>query len=397
MATVKILLNIYKKSKRGDYPLVVQVIKFRKKKIIYLDKRIEKQYWDFNKNTLKRNHPYYKSLYSFIIKKKLEIEEKILEIEERNPECTIDEIVDYLKNNKSIAYVFWYWEKTINMLFQIGKNGNANAYKNTYFSFKKFRKNKDLSFNELNYSMVKKYENFLLENGVQTNGISFHMRTLRALYNRAIKDDIANKSNYPFEKYSIKREKTIHRALSKEEMKKIRDVVLDDKSLIVARDYFMFSFYTQGMSFIDIALLKVKNLHNSRLQYRRAKSKSLLTVKLIPQAIEIINKYIDKSNPENYIFPIIQHEDRSYIEYKNAMRLINKKLKKIGLLVNTSIPLTTYVARHSWATIAKRSGISTAIISEGMGHETEKVTQVYLDSFENDVVDKANEIITSLI
>ncbi|RLD83417.1 MAG: hypothetical protein DRJ10_03555 [Bacteroidetes bacterium] len=180
-------------------------------------------------------------------------------------------------------------------------------------------------------------------------------------------------------------------------MKNIRDLKLTDESLLLAKDYFMFSFYTQGMNYIDIAYLKVKNLHKDRLQYRRAKTGTNFTIKLIPEAIQIIERYIDKIKPNSFIFPAVQHENKKFAEYKNALRLTNKKLNKIGELTNCSIPLTTYVARHSWATIAKRGGISTSVTSEGMGHETEHITQVYLDSFGSEVLDDANKRIADLL
>ena len=110
--------------------------------------------------------------------------------------------------------VFVFWEVVIDELVRTGKIGNSKAYINTFSIFKKFRKEKDLTFNELNYNMVKKFDTYMLEQGLQVNGISFHMRTLRALYNRAVKDGGASKNNYPFEKYKIKREKTVHRALT---------------------------------------------------------------------------------------------------------------------------------------------------------------------------------------
>ncbi|MCD4664245.1 MAG: tyrosine-type recombinase/integrase, partial [Bacteroidales bacterium] len=201
---------------------------------------------------------------------------------------------------------------------------------------------------------------------------------------------------YPFEKYKIKREKTVHRALTKKEVKRIRDLEFEDIYMKLAQNLFMFSFYTRGMSFIDIAYLQVKNLHNDRLQYRRAKTGQMFTIKLTTEAKDIVHKYADLSKKDNYLFTIVQHEEKKFTEYKNAMRLTNKKLKEIGELAECSIPVTTYVARHSWATIAKRGGISTTVISEGLGHATEHITQVYLDGFENSVLDDANDLITNL-
>jgi len=260
----------------------------------------------------------------------------------------------------------------------------------------KLRKQKDISFKKLNYKTLIEFESFLLKRGLKTNGISFHLRTLRAIYNRAINSNVASINDYPFKKYKIKNEKTIHRAISKEELKRIKNHKSDDKSVDFAKDCFMFSFYTRGMSFIDLANLKHENIHENTLQYRRSKTGQPFTIKLTDNALAIIEKYTNLNPNNSYVFPIIKHENRKYTEYRNALTLVNKKLKIIGKSINCSIPLTTYVARHSWATIAKHDGVSTSIISEGLGHATEHTTQIYLDSFGNDVIDKANDIITDL-
>jgi integrase len=155
----------------------------------------------------------------------------------------------------------------------------------------------------------------------------------------------------------------------------------------------MFSFYNRGMNFADMAFLKVSNIESGRITYYRQKTGQRFSIKITDKTKAIIDKYNDLNNADSYLFPIIYREGKEYLDYKNAMRLMNKKLKKISEILNLDIPLSTYVSRHSWATIAKRSGISTAVISEGLGHSTEEITQVYLDSFENDVLDDANELI----
>jgi len=169
--------------------------------------------------------------------------------------------------------------------------------------------------------------------------------------------------------------------------------VSKENNLQLYKDLFMFSFYNRGMNFVDIAFLKVKNIESGRLNYTRQKTGQQFSIKITDKSKEIIDRYNDLKNPESYIFPIIYRKGKEYLDYRNAMRLMNKKLKKISNLLKLDVPLTTYVSRHSWATIAKRSGISTAVISEGLGHESEETTQVYLDSFENDVLDDANELV----
>lgn len=398
MASIKIRLNKNKTLSNGEHPIVVQIIISRKKKVLYLGKSSFEAHWNAEKGIPNSKHPNSKMLRLFLNHRKTEYEQKLLELERMNPNPTLSEFLDLIQTKKVQESFFTYFDKIIEMLLKSKKNGNANAYKSTRSVFSKFLKHKDLTFDEVNYKLIKKFETHLLAKGLNVNGISFHMRTLRALYNRAIKDGVANKDSYPFNKYSIKREKTIHRALTKEEVSAVKNFnPQGDQSLQLAKDYFMFSFYNRGMNFIDIAYLKNKNIHKGRLQYKRAKTGTHFTIKLVPPALEIIERYTDQSKPEAFIFPAVQNEERKFADYKNAMRLTNKKLNKIGELTNCSIPLTTYVARHSWATIAKRGGVSTSVISEGMGHATEHITQVYLDSFENKVIDDANQQIVDLI
>ena len=171
--------------------------------------------------------------------------------------------------------------------------------------------------------------------------------------------------------------------------------VSKEENLQFWKDLFMFSFYNRGMNFVDMAFLKVKNIENARLNYTRQKTGQQFSIKITEKARVIIDRYNDLKDPESYVFPIIYRKGKEYMDYRNAMRLMNKKLKKISNLLKLDVPLTTYVSRHSWATIAKRSGIATAVISEGLGHESEETTQVYLDSFENNVLDDANDLIIS--
>ena len=130
------------------------------------------------------------------------------------------------------------------------------------------------------------------------------------------------------------------------------------------------------------------------MQYARKKTNQKFSIKITPEAESIIKKHSYSTDPNSFIFQIIDRKGQEYLDYRNALRLTNKKLRLIGQMAKCSIPLSTYVSRHSWATIAKRAGVSTAIISEGLGHDSEKTTQIYLDSFENKVLDDANELIT---
>lgn len=159
-----------------------------------------------------------------------------------------------------------------------------------------------------------------------------------------------------------------------------------------ARDVFLFSFYTRGMSFVDIAFLKKKDLQNGILSYRRHKTGQLLSIKWERPMQEIVDKYDTTDTP--YLLPVIRNNGMDVRkQYINEAHRINRNLKKIGVQLGLSIPLTTYVARHAWASIAKSKNVSLATISEAMGHDSENTTRIYLASLDTSAVDKANSLI----
>jgi integrase len=215
------------------------------------------------------------------------------------------------------------------------------------------------------------------------------MRILRAVYNRAIEKELTTNRN-PFKYVYTGVDKTIKRAISLKTIKLIKNLDLSlQPSLDFTRDMFMFSFYTRGMSFIDMAYLKKKDLSNGILSYRRRKTGQQLFIRWEKCMQEIIEKY---DNPHSsYLLPIIKPikaDERT--QYQNAMSQINRNLKTIGKMVDIQLPLTMYTARHSWASVAKNKNIPISVISEGMGHDSEMTTQIYLASLDNAVVDRAN-------
>lgn len=395
MASVKLFLFRYKKLKDGSHPIVIQVIKDGSRKLINLGFSARPNQWDDENNVPNSKHPDYKSLILHIKEKRSQAVQALVDLEHEKRPYTIEELVEKIKGSDQYYSFYEFTENLISKLTRTGNLGNARVYENTFNVFKKFMDDKDIDFKALNYKKIKEFEEYLYSKDRKVNTVSVHLRTLRAIYNRAIKEKIVRKELYPFDDIKISKEETQKLAITREDIDKIRDLDLSDNiELEKARDYFMFSFYMRGMSFIDLAYLKGKNINNGRINYTRKKTRQKFSIKLTENAKQIIGKYSDLSDPDSFIFPIIQRKGDEYLDYRNAMRLSNKKLKTIGEMVGLSTQLSTYVSRHSWATIAKRSGISTAIISEGLGHDTEQTTQIYLDSFGSDVLDDANEKIT---
>jgi integrase len=402
MIKVNVCLYKSKTLKDKSHPVLIRFSQLKQRKYISTGLSSTNDDWDFKANRFKTNNSPKQKLHfknnNLIDKLVIQARSLIVDNFDFNRIYSIESMLEKLiKKNKPVS-VFTFTESFIARLEKAGKNGNALAYKNTFGVFKSYRNEKDLSFDDLTYKVLINFEEDLQGRGRKINAISFHMRTLRSLYNKAIKEGIAQQELYPFKDYRVKREKTSKRAIIKGNISAIKDLDLSDElDLDKARDYFLFSFYTRGMAFVDIAFLKVNNIYNDRLTYTRNKTNQKFSIKLTPQITEIISKYNDLSIKDGYLFPIIiDPKGDIYTQYRNGMRLTNKKLNKLGEKIGLDIPLTTYVSRHSWATIAKREGVPTAVISEGLGHETERTTQIYLDSFENQVLDDANDLITNI-
>lgn len=408
MASVKVRLKKDLSLKDGSYAITIQVLHNRKKKVFHLGYSTMESQWDYEKNLPTSKHPDHQIIKSRLKNALLEIKTIIADFENKKKLFTLDDIEKSYKNKGTDILFEDYCDKLIQALKDQGKTGNAYIYQATLDSFKEFSKGRKLIISEIDYHTVNNYQEFLhkriyvskkkkVEKKLSPNAISFYLRTLRAIINKALKDGLIEESQYPFKNITIKSEKTRKRAVNKEVIKMVEDLdVSKEKNLQLYKDLFMFSFYNRGMNFVDMAFLKVRNIEGGRLNYTRQKTGQQFSIKITDKAKSIIGRYSVLKDSDAYIFPIIYRKGKEYLDYRNAMRLINKKLKKISKLLKLDTPLTTYVSRHSWATIAKRSGISTAVISEGLGHTTEEITQVYLDSFENDILDDANERITNL-
>ncbi|MDC1856288.1 site-specific integrase [Bacteroides uniformis] len=286
-----------------------------------------------------------------------------------------------------------FCQNLINQLKQIGKVCTAETYATSLNSFIRFRGDRgDIPLGEVDTDLMAEYEVYLKSNGICPNSSSYYMRNLRAMYNRAVEKELVVQRS-PFKYVYTGIDKTVKRAVSAKVIRQIRDLDLVLYPLMdYARDIFMFSFYTRGMSFIDMAYLKKEDLKNGILSYRRQKTKQQLLIKWEQPMQDIIDKYDTSGTP--YLLPIIKDTGKDERrQYKSAEHLINSKLKKIGIQLGLEIPLTTYVARHGWANIAKSKNVPISTISEAMGHDSESTTRIYLASLDTSVIDKANSLV----
>lgn len=327
---------------------------------------------------------------------KLDIERfnRIIGLMERNkPDFASDDVISVLFPKNPESYLFLFMRNVIAGLKDIGKIRTSETYTSALNSFRKFRNNEDIALDDIDSDVMIAYEAYLKACGVSPNSSSFYIRNLRAVYNRAVEKGLTSQ-RFPFKHVYTGIEKTTKRAVSLKIIKQIKDMDLShNPASDFARDMFLFSFYTRGMSFVDMAYLQKKNLNSGVLSYRRRKTGQQLYVKWERCMQEIVDKY-DTSGTD-YLLPILDTNNllQARKQYIYALHKVNRYLKKIGEIFNLSIVLTLYVARHSWATIARSKNVPVSVISEAMGHDSETTTRIYLASLDTNAVDNANSLI----
>lgn len=306
---------------------------------------------------------------------------------------TADEVVGQYRIPPETGGFMCFARSLTTELKRTGRERTAERYTTVLNSFRRFLAERgDIPLNRIESALMVEYESHLKAEGICPNSSSFYMRGLRAVYNRAVEKGLTVQRN-PFRHVYTGIDKTVKRAIPLKAVRQIRDQDLRlEPTMDWARDLFMFSFYTRGMSFIDMAYLKKSDLKNGVLSYRRQKTGQRLFIKWEKPMQEIVSRYDTSGTP--YLLPVIRDmrtDERK--QYKSAAHRVNRLLKKLGMRLGLAIPLTMYVARHGWASIAKSRNIPVSIISEAMGHDSEKTTLIYLASLDTSAIDKANSLI----
>ncbi len=317
-----------------------------------------------------------------------------------NGRYSADDIIRAFSTQSCEQSFFNFMQGVIVKLKLLNKYRTAENYATALNSFTMFRDNEDLLLVDIDSDLMMRYEAYLFGGGVTKNTISFYMRILRAVYNRAVELELTEQ-RHPFRHVYTGIDKTIKRAIPFAAIKRIKELDLTFQPVLdFARNMFLFSFYTRGMSFIDMAYLRKTDLKNGIITYRRRKTGQQLTIKWEPCMREIVemyernNIYRSISSDSPYLLPILNPPfDNNRSKYRSALQQINKSLKTIAKLSNLDVPLTMYVARHSWASIAHLKHIPLSVISEGMGHDSEVTTRIYLASLDTTVIDRANSLI----
>lgn len=374
-----------------------QIIHERKVRQLLSDYKVFPSEWDDSRSMVTADRKSVRESFILSIRERIRRDvERLTKIDRRlvadGLVYNADDVIDEFNRYAHDYSLFNFMESIIAKLRQNDRHRTCETYKSTLNSFRKFRQDDDIMLDCLTSDIMESYEAWHHKRGVAPNTISFYTRILRAVYNRAVDDGIIEDRN-PFRHVYTGVDKTVKRALPLLSIKRIKALDLSvTPSLDYARDMFMMSFYLRGMSFIDMAFLKKTDLRNGCLSYRRRKTGQQLMIEWTNEMQMILEKYPE--NATDYLLPIIRNPGTNErCTYRNAGYNINHNLKKIAAMAGVTIPLTLYVARHSWASAAKSKGIPLAVISEGMGHDSEATTRIYLASLDTSVVDRANSII----
>jgi len=398
--TVSIMCYKSKTLKNGEHPLMLCIAKDRKRRYQSLGVSVKPKHWDFAKNRPKPNCPNKDYILKIILDKEAEYQKKILELKSEEKEFTASTLIAPEVKIK-IKSVQEFYKDFIKELEQLNKIGNSMVYKDSLRLLERYTNNKlDIPFSHIDVDFLENYEKWLRKRNYMETSLSLVFRTLRSAYNKAIKGKHTKKANYPFEEYKISKfsTKTEKRAIPKDNVKQIMELdLLDQKEYMqFSQDLFVFSYLCSGINFIDMANLTSDNIVDGRLIYIRHKTGKRINIPLCEEANAIVQKYINQDVTNNYIFPIFHQnihktEMQKYYRKKKVLLKVNSSLKKISKTTNIKANLTTYVARHSYATVLKNSGVNVALIGETLGHSDLKTTMIYLDSFENKQIDEAME------
>lgn len=322
----------------------------------------------------------------------------ILDLDSSGMDYSVGDIINRYKSPQSHILVLDYMRTQVEQLRATNRLGTAKNYEKTMCSFCEFLGDVRLPLSALTEQVITDYNSFLVRRGLVRNSVSFYMRVLRAIYNKAVRQKLIEQQ-HPFTEVYTGIDRTRKRAVSESIISQLYKLKLAEGTpLALARDIFIFSYCTRGMAFVDIAYLKKENIQNGVICYARRKTGQLLSVRIEPSIQRIIDRYSFALSP--FVFPILTSTEtkQAYEEYQVAINNHNRQLRRLSKMLPAGCKLTSYTSRHSWATAARNHNVPISVISAGMGHTSEQTTQIYLTMLENSVIDDANQgLIRSLL
>ena len=390
MATVKVKLRPSKvEGKTGV--IYYQVIHNRKTQQITTRLRVCPSDWDADEEKLVSAAPNRTMIHNRIDSDVALLRRVIADLDSCGVDYSVKDIINRYKSPQSHILVLDYMRTQVGQLRATNRFGTAKNYEKTMSSFSEFLGDVRLPLSALSEQVITDYNSFLIKRGLVRNSVSFYMRVLRAIYNKAVRQKLIEQQ-HPFTEVYTGIDRTRKRAVSESIIVQLHRLELEPGTpLALCRDMFIFSYCTRGMAFVDIAYLKKSNLQNGMICYARRKTGQLLSVRIEPSIQRIIERYADSDSL--YVFPILISVDtaEAYEQYQVALNTHNRLLGRLSEMLGCVCKLTSYTSRHSWATAARNHNVPISVISQGMGHTSEQTTQIYLTMLENSVIDEANK------
>jgi integrase len=393
------------------FPIMMRITINRKDQLVSTKKYSSIEDWDDKEQRVNKSHDTNKSINLLLKTISSEVDLFVLSAGRNNAPMSFEDIKALVRKYTGGAVqpkagkLLSYFDQQIELLKTQNRLGYAATFQSTKNSLSNFTKEKDFDFTSLGLEFILKYEAHLLERKCAATTRSVYFRTFRTLWKNAMKDKICPPEHYPFKDFNFSKynnPRTKKRAITKEQIDKIAELKLtiEQDTLINSRNYFLFSFYCRGLNFTDLASLKWENIKDGELNYFRAKTKEEFRFQLHPQAIVILDYYqsLEGNSDAGYIFPILykrHHSEQSIRDRKlKVIKRVNKDLKELAGLAGVEKNITTYVARHSYATVLRRNRVSKEIIGQSLGHDNTKTTDIYLDDIGDPVMD---DLINSII
>lgn len=407
MVYFKIILNDKRQKEDNIYPIAVRVTFDRNNTTFNTGIRVAPEQWDSKALRIKSSHAnaqaYNKTITDFYSRVQ-NVSYELIHEQDFSFQSLKERLTAASPVQKKYCKLTFkeFGERLVSDMMSVNQTGNAIVYQTAINRVMTYTSNTKLKFTDIDYKFLEAFKRQLIKDGMKQNTVSNYFRTIRAIYNKAIKEKLVDRSVYPFLDISIKTERTAKRAITIDDLKAIAKLDLKPKSRYWhARNYFLLSFALRGASFTDLAYLTSTNIHKGRIIYKRRKTSKELNIKLCPFIESLISHY--SGSNVKYLLPVVVgNTDEDSLRAKRLIaqwiKTTNKWLRKLTETNKLDCDITTYVARHTWATAAKRLGYSIEVIAEAMGHEHgNRITNIYLDTFDQSLIDEVNEKVIQLL
>ncbi len=389
-----------KENRKGEKSIIISLIKDRKNTSLSIGKTCKEKDWSFETSRVKKSHPNHSNINKFIDRRVKIIDEIVDEYDKNGIFFTLTDLISKIKTTSGQKLTLTYTkfhERVIEDLNKADKIGTAKVEKDTLNSLQRFFNKKEIGFNEIDYSALKKFETYCVARGNKQSSVAIRMRTLRSVFNQAIKSQIVTEKQYPFKQYKISQLKESGKKeyLNEGEIELLKTYDAKEEKYAFAKDMFLFSYYSRGINFLDLIKLEKSNLNGERISYIRSKTGVSVSFKMNEYTCDILEKY-GSTEDSKYLFNILNTENPTQVYLKNRSKkvltyYVNQQLKEIMKELEINKNISYYCARHSFATVLKFNNISIETIREALGQKDIKSTMSYLNTLPDNKLDKIIE------